>query len=93
MKNYNLCIVGLGYVGLPLAVAFAEKYKTIGFDINQNRVEELKNLIDSTKEIDSDSLKNIIKTESEKEWENNKGLFPTSDVKKIQNCNVYIITV
>ena len=51
-------MIGLGYVGLPLAVEFSKKYKTIGFDINNQRIEELTNLYDSTDECSSDELKN-----------------------------------
>lgn len=58
-KKDKICIVGLGYVGLPLAIAFAKKFNVIGFDINQKRIEELKNFYDSTKEIDSEILKTI----------------------------------
>ena len=50
-KNIRIAIVGLGYVGLPLAVLFAKKYKVIGFDIDKNRVDQLKNGIDNTNEI------------------------------------------
>jgi UDP-N-acetyl-D-galactosamine dehydrogenase len=53
LENSKIGIIGLGYVGLPLAVAFAEKYPVIGFDINQNRVNELLNGVDSTLEIES----------------------------------------
>ena len=52
-------IVGLGYVGLPLAVEFAKKYDVIGFDINQKKVNELKNHIDSTKELSKDELEKV----------------------------------
>ena len=51
-KNYRITIIGLGYVGLPLAVEFGKKYKTVGIDINSGRIDEIKNCIDST-EIDS----------------------------------------
>ena len=58
-KEIRIGIVGLGYVGLPLAVEFAKKYLVIGFDINNDRVNELRNCIDSTLEVDNDELRNI----------------------------------
>ena len=56
-QNNEIAIVGLGYVGLPLAVAFGKKYKTIGFDINQERIEELKKYNDRTLEVTEDEIK------------------------------------
>lgn len=59
MKNTRIAIVGLGYVGLPLAHAFAEKYHVIGFDINQSRIDELKNGIDRTLELDKSQIEAV----------------------------------
>ena len=59
-KDYKIAIIGLGYVGLPLAVAFAEKYKVVGFDINLSRVGELKKFNDRTLEISDEQLQNVI---------------------------------
>ena len=56
-KTYKIAVIGLGYVGLPLAVEFSKKYITIGFDINLPRVKELKKGLDYTKEVDSEDLK------------------------------------
>ena len=56
MSEYKLAVIGLGYVGLPLAVEFAQKYPTIGFDISQSRIEELNSGYDRTLEIDMDGL-------------------------------------
>ena len=81
MENINIAIVGLGYVGLPLAVEFSKKYNTIGFDVNHSRVSELENNIDKTLEID------------ERELSTCKNLSFTSSLKNIVNANVYIITV
>ena len=53
MENKKISIIGLGYVGLPLAVLFAKKYRVIGYDINPNRIDEISNFIDSTNEIES----------------------------------------
>jgi len=82
MTKNKICIVGLGYVGLPLAHAFASKYKVVGFDINQKRLEELNDNIDSTLELETIQLKEI---------ENN--IIYTSDIEDIKNCNIYIVTV
>ncbi|MEZ5497405.1 MAG: nucleotide sugar dehydrogenase [Gammaproteobacteria bacterium] len=82
MNNKNkIAIVGLGYVGLPLAVAFAKYYDTIGYDINQNRIDELEQFKDSTLETSSEELKSA------------KYLSYTSDLQKIKEANVFIITV
>ena len=57
LKNYNLAIVGLGYVGLPLAVSFSYKRNTIGFDINEDRIKELRDNLDRTNEVSKISRK------------------------------------
>lgn len=81
MTSQKITIIGLGYVGLPLAVEFGRKYSTIGFDINSNRVEELKKGIDKTMEVETkDLLENI-------------NLHFTSNIEDIIDSNVYIITV
>ena len=85
----KIAIIGLGYVGLPLARLFATKFNVVGFDINQNRINELNNGIDSTLEIENDVLKAVLKnTNSE-----TIGLFCTNDLKEIESCNYYIVTV
>jgi UDP-N-acetyl-D-galactosamine dehydrogenase len=88
-KEIKIGIIGLGYVGLPLAVAFAKKYSVIGFDINQDRIDELLSGSDTTLEIESDELKAVLKEVSL----NSIGLFPTSSSIEIADCNIYIITV
>ena len=80
-KEHTIAIVGLGYVGLPLAVAFAEFYPTIGYDINTNRVDELNNNQDSTLETSSEELQKA------------KRLSFTTNLKDITTANIYIITV
>jgi len=80
--NNRICLIGLGYVGLPLAVAFAEKFKVIGFDINQSRISELVNGHDRTLEID-DNLLNSIKN----------NITYTTDIQDTKDCNIYIVTV
>src|SRR6056300_1480575 len=91
MKNYKIGVIGLGYVGLPLAVAFAEKYQTIGFDINKARIAELKNGSDTTLEITDDYLQSVLITDSNSEMK--KGFLPTFSMEDLSDCNVYIVTV
>jgi len=80
-KNPFICILGLGYVGLPLAAEFGKAYKTVGFEINENRVQQLNQGIDTTLEIDKMSLADA------------KMLSFTSDIDEIKECNIYIVTV
>lgn len=87
--NIKIGIVGLGYVGLPLARLFATKYLVIGFDINQNRVDELNTGYDFTLEINKELLQKVLTSNPIKE----KGLFCTSTIENIKDCNYYIITV
>ncbi len=89
LKNVKISIIGLGYVGLPLARLFATKYPVAGFDINPNRIEELNKGYDSTLEVDKDLLVSVSKTTNNFE----DGLFFTSNLKEIEDSNVYIITV
>ncbi len=81
MKD-KICIIGLGYVGLPLGVAFAEKYNVVGFDIVQERIDELASSYDRTLEVDKESLESV------------KDNFKyTTDIEQIRDCNIFIITV
>ena len=83
-QNCKIAVIGLGYVGLPLAVEFGKKYKTVGFDINEIRVNELNNGIDRTLEIENNYL--LATFES--------GLFSVSkNVSEISDCNIFIVTV
>src|SRR5690606_7395854 len=79
-KNTQLAVIGLGYVGLPLALEFAKKYSVIGFDINQSRVESLQQHTDPSEDVD------------EKSFENTDILF-TSQHKDLQDATVYIVAV
>jgi len=88
-EQIKIAIIGLGYVGLPLARLFATKYNVIGFDINKNRVAELNKGIDSTLEITEDVLKEVLVTNSASE----KGLYCTTSLERIKDCNYYIVTV
>jgi len=81
IKNVKIAIVGLGYVGLPLAIEFGTKIETIGFDINQARIKELKSGIDSTLEVDADKMVQATK------------ITYTNDLNDISDCNIFIITV
>ena len=87
--NFKITVVGLGYVGLPLAVEFSKKFPTTGFDINKSRIEELKNKFDSTNEVKNDLLKETIV----KNLDKSSGLFVTNKISDIEDSNVYIITV
>ncbi len=82
MNKNKICLIGLGYVGLPLAVAFAEKFKVIGFDINPLRIQELKGGYDKTLEIEDDLLASV------------KGKITyTANIQDAKDCNIYIVTV
>lgn len=85
----RIAIIGLGYVGLPLAVAFAEKYPVIGFDINTKRIQELNDANDATLEIESNELNAVLSNNVKL----SKGLFCTTDRTNIADCNIYIVTV
>ena len=94
MKQTKIAIIGLGYVGLPLAVEFAKKYQVIGFDINKKRVEELSKGHDSTREVEDEKLKDVLVSKSGNVQENvSHGLYLTSETSEIEKCNTYIVTV
>lgn len=89
MSQPKIAIIGLGYVGLPLARLFATKFSVVGFDINQDRVSELMSGTDSTLEVEDDVLQAVlVDTVSEE-----KGLFCSTSVEDIRECNYYIVTV
>jgi UDP-N-acetyl-D-galactosamine dehydrogenase len=85
-----IAIIGLGYVGLPLAVAFAEKYSVLGFDINESRIKELRNGVDRTLEVESEELLTVNRLQL---TVNQPGLFVTSDASLLPQCNIFIVTV
>ena len=89
LRENKIAIIGLGYVGLPLSVAFAQKYKVIGFDVNSQRVKELNNGHDSTLEINDHLLSSVLDIDDSK----NLGLFITTEKYDIKDCNIYIVTV
>lgn len=82
MKN-KICVIGLGYVGLPLAHAFSKKYPVIGFDIAQWRIDELRSGHDRTLELDETQVKEAL----------NNGMIFSLDIDDIRDCNIYIVTV
>lgn len=92
-KEKKIAVIGLGYVGLPLAVEFAKKYKTIGFDINRSRVKALKKGEDHTLEVTSNDLKAVLINDTESLLKTDKGLLPTADILDIQEATIFIITV
>jgi len=92
-KQQKIAIIGLGYVGLPLAVAFAQKYQVIGFDINEDRINALKNGIDSTLEIEEEHLKNTLIASNSNLNDGANGLWCTNNINDIANCTTYIVTV
>ena len=89
LEGAKIGVIGLGYVGLPLAVEFAKKFKTIGFDINQARVDELNSGHDHTLEVEDDKLKAVLTDNCSTPI----GLYCTNDLNKLESCNYYIITV
>ena len=89
MRKDKIAIIGLGYVGLPLARLFATKYSVVGFDINTDRISELMSGVDSTLEVDNETLQSVLIGENS----DSNGLFCTNQLDKIKDCNYYIITV
>ena len=89
MITIKIAIIGLGYVGLPLARLFATKYPVIGFDINENRINELESGFDSTLEVEEGILKKVLKISSQMET----GLYCTHKWEYMADCNYYIVTV
>lgn len=92
LKENTIAVIGLGYVGLPLAVEFAKQYKTIGFDINGKRVAELLQGEDHTLEVSSSQLQDVLVQDDLFE-SNKKGLVPTSNEAILAKANIFIITV
>lgn len=91
LTEKKIAVIGLGYVGLPLAVEFAKKYITYGFDINGQRVEELQKGIDQTLEVENDMLSSVL-VEYPRAL-NSNGLYCTTAIGDISECDIYIITV
>lgn len=91
IQTKKIAIIGLGYVGLPLAVEFGKKFPTVGFDINQARIDELNSGTDSTLEVEDDLLQSVlVKKEN---WDKGNGLLVSATSSEIADCNVFIVTV
>jgi UDP-N-acetyl-D-galactosamine dehydrogenase len=86
----KIAVIGLGYVGLPLARLFATKYNVVGFDINQTRIKELREGNDATLEIEDEVLQAVLLLNNKN---GGNGLFCSYDMSDIQECNYYIVTV
>ena len=89
MSTIKIAVIGLGYVGLPLARLFATKYPVIGYDINTRRITELRSNHDATKEISADELKGVMASSPDMEI----GLYCTDKSEDLKDCNYYIVTV
>jgi len=89
LNNIKIAIVGLGYVGLPLAVEFSKRFNVIGFDINEQRINELLDFKDKTNELEAENLKKALSPTKRK----NTGLSLTSSLSQLSSCSVFIITV
>ncbi|WP_108868355.1 nucleotide sugar dehydrogenase [Aquimarina aquimarini] len=89
MQDSKIAIIGLGYVGLPLARLFATKYPVVGFDINKTRVNELRSGTDATLEVEDDLLQTVLKEQAD----DTVGLYCSFDLEDIKDCNYYIVTV
>ncbi|MDF2832928.1 nucleotide sugar dehydrogenase [Chryseobacterium indoltheticum] len=92
-KEQKIVIIGLGYVGLPLARLFATKYPVVGFDINSARIQDLQKGKDSTFEVEDAVLQKVLVNENPFSSNNTKGLFCSANIDDIQDANIYIITV
>ena len=89
MTKIKIGVIGLGYVGLPLARLFGTKYNTIGFDINKERISELNSGTDSTLEVSDEQLQSVLKSEINE----SNGLFCSANIEDIEDCNYYVVTV
>ncbi|TZF92408.1 nucleotide sugar dehydrogenase [Chryseobacterium panacisoli] len=92
-KEHKIAIIGLGYVGLPLARLFATQYSVVGFDINQKRIAELNTGVDSTLEVENEVLESVLIQNNPFNEGAAKGLYCSADIKDIQDADIYVITV
>ena len=92
-ENLKIAVIGLGYVGLPLAVEFAKKYQVVGFDINALRIKRLNDGHDDTLEVDDENLKSVLVADSSKLKAQSTGMLITDKMEDIADCNFYIVTV
>lgn len=89
----KIAVIGLGYVGLPLAIEFSKKYHTVGFDISIQRIKELKSANDITLEVDMDAMTSVLVPDLAALNKRSFGFFPSFDLMDISDSNIYIITV
>ena len=82
-EKFKIGVIGLGYVGFPLACLFAKKYQVIGYDINEKRIKEINAGIDSTNEVTAGALETALAN----------GMICTSQLDDIKSCNVYIVAI
>src|SRR5436305_14410794 len=90
-SSYRIGVIGLGYVGLPLAVEFSKYYPVVGFDINQRRIDELKQCHDFTLEVEEKALRSVLRDGVPEVGCN--GLFFSNSLDDLKGCNAYFITV
>lgn len=81
ISEFKLAVIGLGYVGLPLAVEFSKHRPVVGFDINEHRIASLREGRDATRELDEEELRSA------------RALIYSTDIADLRDCNVYIVTV
>lgn len=93
MDQPKIGIFGLGYVGLPLAVAFAQKYSVVGYDIRSAHIKELSKGVDRTREVPVEELKGVLRTNAADLRKKKTGLFCTDMLGELQSCSIYIVTV
>lgn len=91
MESIRVAVIGLGYVGLPLARLFATRYPVVGFDVKQERVAALREGHDITQEVSDELLRSVLLSHLPEEEEN--GLFFSSDLEDLRSCNYYIVAV
>ena len=93
MENKKIAIIGLGYVGLPLAVEFAKKFQVVGFDINEQRIKELRSNEDVTLETTSKELESVNVASIHALNSQSTGLWISNKLEDIEACNFYVVTV
>jgi UDP-N-acetyl-D-galactosamine dehydrogenase len=93
LDQSKIAIIGLGYVGLPLAVEFAKKFRVVGFDISSKRINELEKGSDITLEVEEENLKKVLIKTTGELTDAPFGFFPTDAVTAISSCNIFVITV
>ena len=93
MKNTKIAVIGLGYVGLPLARLFATKFPVVGFDIHEERVQELNEGHDFTLEVEDDILQEVLVKKNPITEKKDLGLYCSATLEDIADANIYVVTV